>query len=235
MPDYTNRDSLGDYKAFTPSYERRTAITGKSSSTSTKVNIEHDFERFNIEASLLATGSRSIHKGTLMLLLESCGVTKLKYWQDKLKNEFGLDVNKPPLTFPYDRYVEIAEGLRLALYSTQSPTVAYDEMGYKVGQAYFETMAGQVMKPLAKVLGPQKGAKLFLRTMSQALPWGTHNIEELTPNYLRYRKSLVGGPPPLMLGILRACLEVSGANLVSCSYTVLNEVRDDIVYEVKWL
>jgi uncharacterized protein (TIGR02265 family) len=196
----------------------------------------NDPRRYWLEPSpaIMARGSRVVSAGTVMLLIDGCKGRQNPQVVDALWQNFGFDCRGPALTFPYDAYVDIAEYLRQTFHPNVDMEVGFEEMGYRIGQGYFNGMSGQIMKKLARVMGPQSGAKQFVKSMKKALAWGEHEILEVRPGYVSYRKRLVGGPPPLMLGLIRACLEAAGAKLVSARYTIVNSIEDDIIYEIEW-
>jgi|GEM_PF-2135063 len=187
------------------------------------------------DPALMKPGDRAVSGGTVRTLLDACDLKSHQNLYYSILNYYGFDPKTPPMTYPYDRYLEIAEHLRISLFSSKPVTAGYEEMGYRIGQNYFQGVSGQVLKMTARVLGPERGAKQFVRSISRALPWGTHEIVELRPHYVKYRKAGVGGPSGLMLGLLRACIEASGVTLTRAEYTIISKANDDVVYELEWL
>jgi uncharacterized protein (TIGR02265 family) len=187
------------------------------------------------DPSLMKPGERAVSGGTVRTLLEACDLKDHQNLYQSILNYFGFDPKNPPMTYSYNRYLEIAEQLRASLFSNKPVTAGYEEIGYRIGQNYFQGVSGQVLKMTARVLGPERGAKQFVRSISRALPWGTHEIVELRPHYVKYRKAGVGGPSGLMLGLLRACIEASGVTLTRAEYTIVSKVNDDVIYELEWL
>ena len=192
------------------------------------------YTQFNNTPAILARGTRSVPARTVLILLEALDLKDDPTVQATLATHFGIEVEKPQRVYSYNCYLEVAEYLRSTFLSHLTPEEGYNELGYQLTQVYFKGVAGQVMRVLARVMGPQRGARHFVHSMSTALPWGIHELQEVQPNYIRYRKELVGGPPPLMLGILRASIEAAGAKLTKATYTVQSMAQDDIVYEVEW-
>ena len=196
--------------------------------------VYEDFSAFNNSPAILARGTRSVAPASVVMLVEVLNLKQSASIQFVLKNQFDFDLSQPPSTCSYNKYLDIAEYLRATFLPNMSVAAGYEEIGYRVTNLYFQGVAGQVVKMMARVMGPQKGAKQFLRSISNTLPWAEHELEELGPNHLCYHKRLVGGPPPIMLGILRAALEASGAKLRHASYTVLSEEEDDVLYDIEW-
>jgi uncharacterized protein (TIGR02265 family) len=220
-----------DKQAFRQSSSMSNSFTKPASLASSD-----EARRYWLEPSpaILARGTRVVSSATVFLLIDSCKGRQHPLVVDALWQKFGFDCRSPALTYPYDTYVDIAEYLRQTFHPNVDMEVGFEEMGYRIGVSYFEGISGQVIKAMARVMGPQNGTKQFIKSISKALKWGEHELEEVRPGYMRYHKRLVGGPPPLMLGILRASLEASGAKLVSAHYTIINSVEDDIVYEIEW-
>ncbi len=178
---------------------------------------------------------RQVRGSAVLLLFGGLGLKGRPDLQHVLQTRFAYNANNPPVSYPYERYLEIAEYLRQTFYGSKTPEEGYEELGYRLTQSYFQGVSGQVLRVLARVLGPERGARQFLHMMSNNLPWGRHELQEVSSNSARYCKSGVGGPPALMLGILRASLEASGATLVRATYSVISESDDEVVYAVEWL
>jgi uncharacterized protein (TIGR02265 family) len=190
--------------------------------------------RFNSSPLIQERDNRIVTAGTLRTLYLTFELENHLGISQEVERRFGIDLSQPPRVCEYDKYLEIAEYLRAVSFRHLTPEQGYEELGYRIVQVYFMGAAGQVLRTLAKVMGPQTGAKQFIKLISRALPWGQHEIEEIRPGYARYHKALVGGPPPLMLGMIRAAVEATGARITRSGYTVLSEERDDIIYEIYW-
>lgn len=191
-------------------------------------------ERFNSSSLILERSNRIVDAGTLRTLGLAVELNNYPQIKAMLKQRYQVDLASPPSTFSYDKYLEIVEFLRVTLFGNIGTEAGYEEIGYRIVQNYFAGSAGQIMKMMANVIGAHNGAKQFIKSISRALPWGKHELEEIRPGYARYHKSLVGGPPPIMLGMIRAIIEAAGAKIIRSGYTVLSESKDDIIYEVEW-
>jgi uncharacterized protein (TIGR02265 family) len=190
--------------------------------------------RFNSSPLIQQRDNRTVTQGTLRTVHNALELEHHYNAVNEVEQRFGVNLVQPPQSCDYDKYLEIVEYLRALLLSQLTPEQGYEEIGYRVVQIYFAGATGQVLKTLAKVIGPQNGAKQFIKLMHKALPWGEHYMEEVRPGYARYHKMLVGGPPPFMLGMIRAAVEAAGARILRSGYTVLSEERDDIIYEIYW-
>jgi uncharacterized protein (TIGR02265 family) len=206
----------------------------------TGVLVEHDESyreyllRFNSSPFIQERNNRTVTQGTLRTLYLALELENHFVVLNEVERRFGINLSQPPRVCEYDTYLEITEYVRAILLRHLTPEQGYEEIGYRVVQVYFAGAAGQVLRTLAKVLGAQNGAKQFIKLMQKALPWGQHEMEEVRPGYARYHKMLVGGPPPFMLGMIRAAVEAAGAKILRSGYTVLSEERDDVIYEIYW-
>ena len=142
-----------------------------------------------------------------------------------------------PPYYPFWQYLEIVEYLRGELYSDLEPEGAYQKIGYGACLAYFDGVTGQVLKIAARVMGPMRGAKQFVRSMEVTLPWDKHELVEARPGYMCYSKTYSGGSPALLLGFLEASLEAAGITKLRLSYRVgpaLDAQHRVVVYQEAW-
>ena len=220
--------------AFSRTTNTSNAARSEVSPEKPRVAMETNYSRFNNTPAILARGTRSVSSRTMLILLDALNLKNDLKVHAALATKFDFDVKKLQSVYSYNSYLDVAEYLRANYLDKLNPEDGYNELGYRITQVYFQGVAGQVVKTMARVMGPQNGAKQFVRTMSNTLSWGTHELEEVRSNYVRYHKALVGGPPPLMLGLIRAALEAGGAKLTRATYTVYSIDEDDVVYEVEW-
>lgn len=234
MDDRVFESKLTKYER--PETLRKTAISTGELKKPLQASASAPFSKFNSSSLLSGRGQRLVTPGTIITLLAifNINIKDNSFMKQVIINKFDFDLNNPPSSYSYDRYLDIVEYLRTVFYKDKSPEEGYEAIGYRIGQEYFNGLAGQVMRIAAPMIGPQRGAQQFVRSIKNALPWGTHELEEVRSNYVRYHKSLVGGPPPLMLGLMRSALEVAGAKLLKAKYSVLSIEKDDIVYELEW-
>lgn len=205
-----------------------------SNSVESRPDYRNYLERFNSNPLILERGNRVVDTGTIRTLYEAVELAKYTQLKKFVEQRYQIAFDKLPASLSYDKYLEIAEYLRASLFGRMTPEAGYEEIGYRIVQNYFAGAAGQVMKMMVNVIGPHNSAKQFIKSISRALPWGNHELEEIRPGYARYHKMLVGGPPPLMLGMIRAVVEAAGAKIARSGYTVISEAQDDIIYEVEW-
>ncbi len=171
------------------------------------------------------------------VLLEGNGVGNRPDLQEVILKRFEFDyrASSLPPSYPYARYLQLVEFLRLALYPDTPVDQAFQLLGYRATQTYFQGVGGQVLRIAAQVMGPQQGAKQFVKKMRSSLPWGSHDLVAARANYVAYRKGGIEGPPGLMLGVLQASLEACGIKPDRLSYKVESPIEDSVLYEISWL
>lgn len=175
---------------------------------------------------------KNMRGSTVLHLINGSGFSKLPNSQQSLLELFEFDYRNPPLHYPYDKYLQLAEHIKETLYSRKSPDEAFEELGYLAIQDYFQGIVGQVVRATVSLIRPERGAKQFLIKMRSILPWATHEIEEINPKYVRYSVKNLNGPPALMRGVLRASLEVTGAKNIKVNSTVISS--DHVIHEAYW-
>lgn len=221
-------------KPATPPIVNPNTSSNFSTANTTLPQTITDFSLFNNSPAILARGTRSVSPGAIMILVDGLGLRNSTQLQTNLTHLFGFDYSNKTSVYPYNLYLDIAEYLRANHLGNMSVAKGYEELGYRLTQVYFQSVAGQVFKITGKIMGIQRAAAQFIRLMSHTLPWGIHELPIVKPNHLTYRKRLVGGPPPIMAGVLRGALEITGAKEVRVSYKVLSVEEDDILYEANW-
>lgn len=190
------------------------------------------------------TTTLTVNRETLAILLSSLKLKKNSQNNTRLlqllATEFDIDYvngeeNSLPLNYPYMSYLEIAKTICEQLYNEyENIDKAYEQLGYDMTQVYFQTMAGQVIKALATIIGPINGAKQIVKILSTRLPWASHELEEVYPGYLRYRIKNLPGSHYIMRGILRGSLAAGGAkNILITTTTLISNA--DIIHEAYWV
>ncbi len=181
---------------------------------------------------LRSSNARNISGNAVRLLLEGSGAFRHPVILQQVADKFDYNYKIPPASFSYDSYLKIAEFLRQIYFGHKTDEEGYELLGYNATQAYLQGVTGQVLRMAAGVMGPQRGAKQFLKNMQGTLPWGIHELEEVKPNFMRYRIQKVPGSSGLMRGVIRASLEISGAkDIVVRSFLIATEHK---LYEAQW-
>ena len=169
---------------------------------------------------------------TVKIMLEGNNVHLRPALLQAINGLFEFDYQKVPTSYPYSKYLDIVTYLGSVLYPARSRDEADEALGYNAIQAYFRGPIGQVLKATASIMGPHRAAKQFLRNIRTALPWATHEMEEISPTRLRYRVRNGGGRVALMRGVLRASLEVTGVKVVRLETKLLSPAES--LHEMEW-
>ena len=180
----------------------------------------------------LETRDQNVNSSFIKTTIEGNNAATATNFRPQFIQKFGYDYFDAPVRCPYPRFLQIVEIARQFYYPDLNPNEGYDRLGYRGTMHFFQSPAGQVIKPLMRVLGPERGAPQFTKNMSNQFPFGVHHTEEVSPGYMRYRVQGVPNPPTLMQGFLRAGLELSGAKNAQFKIDVI--FAKDFAIEAFW-
>ena len=181
----------------------------------------------------MGSTTRYVSGNTIKIMLDGNNVPLRPDLEQSIVARFGFDPQKVPATFPYNKYLEIVSYLGPILYPGKSPTQADDELGYHATTSYLNSPIGQILKGTAGVMGPRRAFDQFLRVIKNSLPWATHELEDVSPNHLRYYVRTSGERPALMRGVIRASVEAMGIKLMRLETIILSP--DAYLHEIEWL
>ncbi len=181
---------------------------------------------------IVGSANQYVTGNTVKIMLEGNNVHLRPALLQAISDQFEFDYQKIPTSYPYGKYLSIVTYLGSVLYPGKSRDEADEALGYNAIQAYFRGPIGQVIKATASIMGPQRAAKQFLRNIRTALPWATHEMEEVSPTRLRYRVRDGGGRVALMRGVLRASLEITGVKVVRLETKLLSP--GESLHEMEW-
>lgn len=176
--------------------------------------------------------AKNINGEMVTAIIKCCEADKNPALLQTIFSFYGFNYNSPPLDFSYDKYLQIAEYLCETLYSDLPSQSALENLGYNLAHFYFRSPSGQVLKNLAAILGPQRGAKTYRDVMTKRFPWSRHEIEELRPHYLRYHVRGMLGTGAMFRGNIKAALEISGAKLKNTNTIIV--AQEDFILEIEW-
>lgn len=136
-------------------------------------------------------------------------------------------------TFPFERYLEMADWLRRKLFPYKSEAAGFEQIGRAVTRGFFEGAAGSVLKMSIKVMGAQRSVPIFFRVAGGALPFGKFEVVENKPRYIRAILYNVPGSPDIMRGMSLEAIEATNVKNPSVTYKKLSS--DDTEFVARWL
>jgi uncharacterized protein (TIGR02265 family) len=182
------------------------------------------------KSSLLIAG-KLIKGQSIQALLEATGATNHPEILRIVATEFDFHYYDSPLTYPFAKFLLLAEYLAKQFFPDLELTEALEEIGYRTALYSSKIAGGGVLRTLAGVLGPYKGAPILVKAMTNRMPWSRQEIEEIRPHYIRYRIRDVPGTGFVLRGILRAGVEFTGGKVKKITTTHLAE--EDIMHEIE--
>ena len=136
-------------------------------------------------------------------------------------------------SFPFDRYLEMANWLRLKLFPFKAEAAGFEQIGRAVTRGFFEGPAGSVLKISIRVMGAQRSVPFFFRVAGGAIPFGRFEVVENKPCYIRAILYNVPGSPEIMRGM---SLEAMEATNIKNPTVIFNKLSpDDTEFIARWL
>jgi uncharacterized protein (TIGR02265 family) len=181
-----------------------------------------------------ASQHQFISKDNLKIVLDESGVGTLPFIQQDLRQEFGLDYENLPLSYPFSRYMLLLEWLRAKLYTADSVEVGYQKIGRATIHRFFKRdfSVDQYIKAGANLLEVDLYLPLFFRQLSIVLGLIEIVMVAKGPGYLNFVLRNIVWPSAVVVGMLQAMFEAAGTKAVQISYYSLSEKNTK--FEVNW-
>jgi uncharacterized protein (TIGR02265 family) len=170
-----------------------------------------------------------IKVNSLKALFKGCNLETKPFVTQPLLQKFGLDIQNPPPEYPFDRYLEMLDWLRQQLYTVDSPALGFEKIGRNITNGVFDSAIGQILKGSAELLGPERGMKFFFQKLGGALAFGTLNLLEQKPGYIRFELLNVPGPADVTRGMALAALEAAKVKAPAINFHMRNEYDNEFI------
>ena len=173
-----------------------------------------------------------IKAGTLRTLMEGIEIAQQPAIAAKLKLKFGLNYQKLPDYYAFDRYLELLDWLRVQLYPHESEALGFEKIGRNITQGMFCDAVGYLLKISAEILGIQQGFHFFFDILGSALWFGKIEILEHCNGYIRFMLWNVPGSPDVTRGMILETMEAAKARQAKITYS--NPSPNVTEFEVFW-
>lgn len=131
--------------------------------------------------------------------------------RDELKT-MGLDLSKKLLpAYPVPLWNQVLEATARSIYPELSMDAASQRLGERMIEGYRETLVGQAVLAMARLIGPRRALLRSRQTFRSGNSYSEVTVAELAPNDFRLEFNESGVSRWVSQGLLRAGLTFAGA------------------------
>lgn len=147
--------------------------------------------------------------------------------------ELGLDLTRKLLpAYPVPMWNQVLETTLATLYPGEPLPQSARKLGERMMEGYRNTLVGQAVLALAKVVGPRRALLRSKQNWRSGNNYSEVQVEELAPNDFRLTFNERGVSRWVSQGLLAAGLTFAGAPEVGVELERFSE--HDVVYRITW-
>ena len=152
---------------------------------------------------------------------------------DRVRDEAGIDLRRRLEVLyalpAWERSVCIAAE---ELHAGVPQSVAFELLGAALTQGYFDTIVGQVLRPMVVLLGPARTMHRIEASVRSANNYTESSLVRHAPNHFSVIVNEVGPLRDHLRGAVRRGLEVAGAQNLRCEVSSYDDER--VVLDISW-